>query len=142
MFGNKDMETKSKIVLAAMTLLIMVGAIAMPVSAVGPSNQLVEFGNGNTEKVYPVIAIPHPGECGSDKDDLILQYNTYWGPRVDPNNVKWSSNSWFVRGYVNTMYFYGLSANGLGTTTTRVCVGIKAQVVGSGGLESIYLWHR
>jgi len=117
----------------------MVGAMAMPVLA-GSSSQKVELGTG-TERVYPVLRVPYPGECGSDTDDVILQYNTYWGPRVNPDNVRWSSDLWWVRSYISRVYSSGLDANGLSTTTTRVCMGRLGQALGS-DIELIYLWHR
>ncbi len=140
MFGDKEMKTKISIGLVAIMLLAVVGAIAMPVSAVGPSNQKVELGSG-TERVYPVLRVPYPGECGPDTSDVILQYNTYWGPRVDPDNVRWSSDLWWVRSYINRVYSGGLSASGLSTTTTRVCMGRIGQALGS-DIELIYLWHK
>jgi hypothetical protein len=128
------------LLLLAVAMFGIIGATAA--LAAGESNQKVEFGNGNYERVYPKLTMPYPGECGSDTDDIILQYSTYWGPSVNPDNVKWSSDSWFVRGYVNTMYIWGLDANGLGSTTTRVCMGKLGNALGPGGVESIYLWHR
>lgn len=113
------------------------------VSAVGPSNQKIEFQNGNTERVYPTLIAANPGECGSDSNDIILQYSTYWGPRVDPDNVRWGSNSNIMNFYLSQVFYRsGLSANGLGSTTTRVCMGSRGQIFGPDALEMLYIWHR
>ena len=128
--------------LAVSMLLIMAFAVmAMPVSAAGASNQKIEFECGTHERVYPTLIMPYQGECGSDSDDIVLQYNTYWGTRVDPDNVRWSSDLWWVRWYINRVYPDGLSANGLDSTTTRVCMGTKGQVLGL-DIELLYLWHK
>lgn len=134
------MKTKFGIVAVAILLIGVLSTMVMPVSA-GSSSQKVEYEQGTYERVYPFLTLPNPGECGSDSDDLILQYNTYWGPRVNPDNVRWNSDLWWVKYWVRTMYPSGLSANGLSTTTTRVCVGTRGQVMGT-DLELLYLWHK
>jgi hypothetical protein len=132
---------KISLLLLAVAIFGIIGATV--VSAVGPSNQKVEYAyqNGYDGRVYPVLRVPYPGECGTDKDDVILQYNTYWGPRVNPDNVRWSSDLWWVRSYISRAYSGGLSASGLSTTTTRVCMGTKGLMLGSDA-ELIYLWHK
>ncbi len=125
---------------AAIVSLICIAAVQMAAAA-GESNQKVEYAYGNKERVYPIITTANPGECGPDTDDIILQYNTWWGPKVSPDNVKWSSDLWWVRNILHLAYWDGLSANGLKTTTTRVCVGSKGQVLPRGDLSLVYLWH-
>ncbi len=127
------------LLLQAVAIFGIIGAVA---ASAGASSQKVEHGYGNYEKVYPILTMPYSGECGSDNNDIILQYNTYWGPRVNPDNVRWNSGSWLVNLYLERAYPGGLDANGLGSTTTRVCMGDKGMALGPGGLESVYLWHR
>ena len=122
---------RNRIIILAVLGLLVVAGLSLMVATVsaGNGNQKVEFGNGN-ERVYPILTMPNPGECGSDSDDLILQYSTYWGPNVNPDNVKWNSDLWWVRSWIRNVYPSGLSANGLSTTTTRVCMGTRGQVLG------------
>jgi len=124
----------------SMLLIVAFAIMATPVSA-GASNQKIEFEHGTYERVYPMLTMPSSCECGPDSDDIILQYNTYWGTRVDPDDVRWSSDLWWVRWYINLVYPDGLSANGLDSTTTRVCMGMRGQTLGL-DLELLYLWHK
>lgn len=133
------MRTRT-ILVVLLTLTMLVATAAMPAMA-GASSQKIEFEHGTYERVYPMLIMPSPGECGPDSDDIVLQYNTYWGTRVDPDNVRWSSDLWWVRWHINFWYPNGLSANGLDSTTTRVCMGTKGQVLGL-DLELLYLWHK
>lgn len=129
-------------ILLAVAIIVAIGITAVQTAmAAGESNQKVEYADGTKERVYPIITTPYGNECGSDKDDIILQYNTWWGPKVSPDNVKWSSDLWWVRTVIRVGYPDGLSANGLKTTTTRVCMGSKGQVLPRGDLGLIYLWH-
>lgn len=134
------MRTRT-ILVVLLTLTMLVAMVAMPAVADGASNQKVEFECGTHERVYPMLTMPCPGECGPDSDDIILQYNTYWGPDVDPDDVRWSSDLWWVRWYIDFWYPDGLSANGLDSTTTRVCMGMRGQTLGL-DLELLYLWHK
>lgn len=129
-------------ILLAVAIIAVMGSTAVQIAAAtGPSSQKVEFQYGTTEKVYPTITTPNGNECGPDTDDIILQYNTYWGPRVDPDNVRWCSNSYWINLYVPVWYWTGLSSNGLSSTTTRVCMGSAGQKAGLDNLKTLYLWH-
>lgn len=128
-------------ILAVMLIGLLLTTVAIPVQAIGPSSQKVEFQYGTTERVYPTITTTIGNECGTDRDDIILQYNTYWGPRVDPDKVRWSSNSYWINLYVPVWYWTGLSSNGLSSTTTRVCMGSAGQKAGLDNLKTLYLWH-
>ncbi len=132
-------------ILLAVAIFSIIGITA--VQAAGPSNQFVEQEQGTNERVYPALTFPKPGECGTNDpyiSDMILQYNTYWGPRVDPDKVRWNSDLSWLRWYLPSRYIYpnGLSANGLSTTTTRVCIGSKGQIWAPNDLRLIYLWHK
>ncbi len=133
-------------ILLAVAIIAVIGSTAVQMAAaVGPSNQKVEYEQGTNERVYPTLTYPNPGECGTNDpiiSDMILQYNTYWGPRVDPDNVRWSSDLWWLRYWVSYWYPSGLSANGLSTTTTRVCIGAAGQIWAPDDLRLIYLWHK
>lgn len=135
------MKAKQQIFLLLLAVAVfgIIGTTA--VSAAGESNQKVEYASGNTGSVYPILTMPNPNECGPDSDDIILQYNTYWGPSVNPDNVRWNSDVWLVKYWIRAWYPSGLSANGLGTTTTRVCMGTLGQTLGPDNLELLYLWH-
>ena len=135
------MQTKNFGIVVAGFLLLGVLLLATPASAVGPSNQKVEFRYGTTDRVYPTITTPNGNECGTDRDDIVLQYNTWWGPSVDPDKVRWCSNSYSVNMIVRGWYLTGLSANGLSSTTTRVCMGSVGQDLGLDNLKTLYLWH-
>ncbi len=131
------------LILLAVAIFSIIGITA--VQAAGPSSQKVEYEQGTNERVYPTLTFPNPGECGTNDpfiSDMILQYNTYWGPRVDPDKVRWSSDLWWLRSYLPIVYKNGLSANGLSTTTTRVCIGAKGQIWAPNDLRLIYLWHK
>ncbi len=136
------MKVKQKIfpLLLAVAIFGIIGATA---ASAGASSQNVEHGYGNYERVYPTLTVPlYQGECGSDTTDIVLQYNTYWGTRVNPDNVRWNSGLWWVNLYLDRVYPSGLSANGLGSTTTRVCVGKAGQVLSKEDLRLVYLWHK
>lgn len=107
----------------------------------GECSQNVESESGSTGSVYPYQTTPNGNECGGDEDDIVLAYNTYWGPSTNPDNAKWWSNLWWVRWIVGSCYPSGLSANGLCTTNTRVCIGSCARWLG-GDLNLLYLWHK
>lgn len=110
-------------------------------------NQQVEMEYGTTSIAYPVAIVdPNRGECGSGiKDwlfpDKVLVYNTPGGGRAYPDNIKMWSNSARVRGAMQVSYSGRVSANGLCSTTTRVCVGAAGRLL-SGDLHSLYIWHR
>lgn len=129
-------------ILLAVAIIAAIGITAVQTAmAAGENNQLVEFAYGTKERVYPIITTPNGNECGSDGTDIVLQYNTWWGPKISPDNVKWSSDLWWVRDTLRLAYQNGLSANGLKTTTTRVCVGWAGQRLPRGDLSLVYLWH-
>lgn len=120
------------------------GIIGVTAVEAGESSQKIEHAYGNYERVYPTITVPlYQGECGSDSNDIVLQYNTYWGQRVNPDNVRWNSGLWWVNLYLTQAYPGGLDANGLGSTTTRVCMGWwKGQRLPESDLKLVYLWHK
>ncbi|MFZ2969773.1 MAG: hypothetical protein WA063_01350 [Minisyncoccia bacterium] len=128
------------LLLLAVAMFGIIGATAV---SAGASSQKVEHGYGNYERVYPILTVPsYQGECGSDTTDIVLQYNTYLGPRVNPDNVRWNSGLWWVNLYLDQAYPGGLSANGLGSTTTRVCLGKAGQYLSKDDLRLVYLWHK
>jgi|SRR3989344_988714 len=107
-------------------------------------SQRIERESGSAEYVTPYwIDKPNGYECGTDMNDVVLAYYTYWGSRVNPDNVRWSSWLWWVQWVVGRCYDSkgGLSANGLCTAYTRVCVGSCAKWL-NGDLYYLYLWHK
>lgn len=112
-----------------------------PVILLGSCSQSVEQASGDRDAVYPYRqTTPIGNECGGDPDDIVLEYYTWWGPSTNPDNVRWYSLLWWVRWTVGTCYPGGLSANGLCTTNTRVCIGSCAKWLG-GDLNYLYLWR-
>lgn len=108
----------------------------------GACSQRVEKENGSRGYVYPYRRVsPSGNECGGDSDDFVLEYNTYWGPSTNSDNAKWWSNYWYIRFIVGSCYSSGLSASGLCTTNTRVCMGSCASYLGN-DIMWIYLWHK
>lgn len=108
----------------------------------GECSQRVEKESGSTGSVYPYRRVsPIGNECGGDPDDFVLEYNTYWGPSTNPDNAKWWSNYWYIRFVVGACYPSGLSASGLCTTNTRVCMGSCASYLGN-DVMWVYLWHK
>jgi len=90
----------------------------------GGCSQRIEKGSGSTGTTYPYAHVPAVGnECGEDFDDRVLKYYTSWGPSTNPDNVKYWSNYWHIRNFVQICHLWGLSASGLCTTQTRVCTG-------------------
>jgi len=107
----------------------------------GDCNQLVEKKDGSTGTTYPYDRVsPIGNECGGDPDDCVLKYYTSWGPSTNPDNVKWWCDYWYIR-WVVGLHLDGLSASGLCTTQTRVCIGSRASWAGN-DLMWVYLWHE
>ena len=118
----------------------------MNASAWSCSNQALEMESGSRDTVYLYRRTsPNGNECGTDRDDTVLEYRPRWGPYTNPDCVKWWCPLWYVRWVIYSsppVGFYGrLSANGFCTTTIRVCVGSRVRYLGN-DLNYIYLWHK
>ena len=112
------------------------------VYATGSCNQFIEMENGSTYATYPVSRTnPNPGECGTDKDDIVLVYSTPRWPSTNADNLRNWSNLWWVRQVLSRCYGGKIAANGLCTSTTRACVGSCAKWLGN-DLNYVYIWQR
>lgn len=113
------------------------------VAAVGGScDQWVELEKGENYAAYPVQQIsPNPGECGTDKDDIILLYNTPNSGRGNADNIRVWSYLWTVRAVIKTAYRGRVGANGLCHHTARVCMGKAGRKLGR-DLDTLYLWLK
>ncbi len=108
----------------------------------GSCGQKIEQESGSSFAAYPVgQTSPNSGECGTDSDDIVLLYNTPNAPNTNADNVRWYSTLWWVRSWLGSCYSSGLGANGLCSTTTRVCMGSCGKALGS-DLNYVYLWQK
>jgi hypothetical protein len=123
----------------------------LSLATTGACIQDVELQNGSNNFVYPIgVFRPRAGEaCGSGSGDrLLFDRVLEYRPRNAPanaNNVKWWSNSWFVRWVLNnpppTGFRGRLTASGLCSNRIRVCIGFRALTqLGPWDLQTIYLW--
>lgn len=110
----------------------------------GTCSQKLEEANGSNYATFPYgQTSPNGNECGDDPDDIVLLYNTPNAPNTNADNVRWYSVVWWVRWVISGCYSYsgGLSANGLCSNQTRVCIGSCGQALGS-DLSYLYIWQQ
>lgn len=119
-------------------------AVGQSNAITGSCNQYIRMEEGYSYAQYPLgFAKPSPGECGSDKDDIIIGYRTPNYPRTNTNNVHSWSPHWWVRLGMRVAYTDGgMAANGLCSTVTRACVGTKGRALVGPDLQYIYLWQK
>lgn len=113
-------------------------------NAVGACNQYITMEEGYTHVAWPIgWARPWPGECGSDKEDIIIGYNTPNYPLTNTANVRSWSPFWWVRAGMRAAYpSGGMAANGLCSTVTRACIGSKGQFLLGPEIFKIYIWQK
>ena len=96
----------------------------------GSCNRDLTATYGNQNVSYPIrTESPKNGECGNDawyEEDMVLVYKTPGWPNTNTSNVFWwHDNSWY-RKWLIARYDGKLSANGMCTAETRLCLGLKA----------------
>lgn len=133
----------------ALVLSVLFTGMGLGVKAQnGSSNQFVEMEYGTTDIAYPAAyQKARSGECGGGwKDiffpDYVLIYNTPARGKGNPDNIKFWSNLSHVRWAMNTAYGGRLSATGLRTGTTRVCIGSAGRHLSLNDFHYIYLWRK
>lgn len=122
---------------------------AVTVPAVLACEQPIELEQG-TNDISRLVKVEKPvgDECGGGwKDfispDRVLVFYTPGGGNADQDSIRLWSDSALARGGIINHYGGKLSANGLCSQTTRICVGARVLYLTTlSKLKSVYLWRK